>query len=63
MNATEFPPANHSFGDPATELLVSISNPTIGGTPLRITIDKRLCAVRFENETEDRVTIVIEAAA
>lgn len=37
---------------------IAVSDPTI--TKGRIRVDKRLSVIRFENETEGEVTIVIE---
>lgn len=59
MNAKDFPEPTQVFGNPDAPLLVQIQNPP-EGLPVRITIDKQLAKIRYEDETEERVTIVIE---
>lgn len=60
MKKEELPPANMSWGN-SDEVIVQIQHPSGGGGPVRITVDKKLTSVRFEDESEERVTIVIEA--
>lgn len=61
MDASEFPEPGLEIGDPATPLRVQIRFSEVG-LPLSITVDKRLCRIRYEGETEERVTIIVESA-
>ena len=60
MKKEDLPPANMRWGNPETEVLMSIQHPNIGGGPIQLIVDKRLASIRFENESEDSVTIIIE---